>query len=116
MEALIAEALWALIEVMIQVLSSLGSLPSMERKTVEPNSAALGSFVWFNIGIALGICWALILPYFVLQSPHLRLANLAIAPFLSGAIARLISLRRQRVNHNIILEFTSGFRTGLRLA
>ena len=103
MEELFILILQFLIEFVIDVLIYVPfDLPSKNRNKPEPESIVIPCSLWLVGGGVLAIVSLTVFDKTLIKVPELRMANLVLAPVVSGLISRAIAARRAESNKFIV--------------
>jgi len=103
MDDLLALLIQFVIEFVLNVLVDIPfEWPSRYRKTPERDRIAGICTFWLILGAALAGLSLLVFPRSLIAVPALRVANLLLAPFVSGLLSLLIARRRAETNPNIV--------------
>lgn len=103
MEELLVVVLQFLLEFILNVLANIPfDWPSRNRRTPEPESIWLRCFLWSCGGGLLAGVSLLVFKQTLISVPALRIANLVIAPVVSGFLSEAIAKRRASRNELIV--------------
>jgi len=102
MEAIIIFILQLFFELLLNIFLYLPSDWGVSRRS-EPNANNMTViyFAWFLWGCTIGVVSLIILYKSFISSPELRIANLFIAPLVSGYVSKLIAEYRAKSNSEI---------------
>ncbi len=118
MEELLTVIIQFVLELLLEVLANLPiDWPSRKRSTPESTSVFWQCLLWCGGGALLGGLSLLLLPHSLIQLPPLRIANLLLAPLLSGAVSWWLTQQHSRRNANLLPRYhfwrAFGFTLGL---
>lgn len=103
MEELLTVILQFVLELLLEALANLPfDWPSRKRSEPESDPPLRRCLLWCGGGALLGGVSLLLLPHSLIQLPALRIANLLLAPLLSGAVSWRLTQRRSRRNGNLL--------------
>ncbi len=106
MEELLIAIIQFVLELLLEVLANLPiDWPSRKRSAPESANVAWRCLLWCGGGALLGGLSLLPLPHSLIQLPALRIANLVLAPPLSGALSWWLTQRHSRHNANLLPRY-----------
>jgi hypothetical protein len=103
MEELLIVIVQFLFEFILDVLLNIPfDWPSRNRDSFEPESIWATCFLWFLGASFLGWLSLFFFEHTWIAYPGLRIANLVVAPIVSGAISQAIAIRRAQRNPYLV--------------
>lgn len=106
MEEMLTVIIQFVLELLLEVLANLPfDWPSRKRSEPESGNTLLHSLPWCGGGALLGGLSLLLLPHSLIRLPALRIANLLLAPPLSGAVSWWLTQQRSRGNANLLPRY-----------